>query len=135
MEGSLTGLHRGVRRRLARLVRCSRDTLVLRRALAILMLSRGGSVSGVARDLAAAYSSVQSWKTLFREQGEAGLFPRRRGVAPATVMAPLMHHLQSLLDSRPLEHVYLRSTATSELWALELSNRPAKSSCRYRLEL
>ena len=75
MEGSLTGLHRGMRRRLVRLVRRSRDTLVVRRASAILMLARGGTVSGVARDLAAARSSAQICQSLFPEHGEPGLFP------------------------------------------------------------
>lgn len=120
MEGSLTGLHRAVRRRLVRLVRRSRDTLVVRRASAMLMLAQGGTVSGVARALAAARSSVQIWKRLFLEEGEAGLFPRRRGVPPQTVTAPLIHHVLALLDSRPPEHGYLRSTWTSELLAVEL---------------
>ncbi len=120
MESSLAGMRRPVRRRLARIIRRSRDSLVVRRATALLLLGRGRSAAEVARETEAARSSVQSWKFSFLREGEAGLLPKPRGPRPSTVTPSLIQHLLALVASHPGHHGYLRSTWTSELFALVL---------------
>lgn len=123
MNSSLAGMHRSTRRRLVRLERKARDPLVVRRALAIRRLGEGKSVTEVARELAAARSSVQSWRILFLREGEEGLIPRRRGPPVTTVTATLIQQLLALAPQSPRELGYLRNTWTSELLARELARR------------
>ncbi len=120
MENSLAGMRRPIRRRLVRLIQRSRDALVVRRAMAVLSLGRGNSAAEVARETGTARSSVQRWKWLFLEQGEAGLQPRLRGPRPSTVTPTLITRLLALLEDNPPDYGYLRSTWTSELLALVL---------------
>lgn len=123
MENSLSGMRRPVRRRLIRLIRRSRDALVVRRAMAVLSLGRGNSAAEVARETGTARSSVQSWKWLFLEHGEAGLQPQPRGPRPSTVTPTLITRLLALLEDNPPDYGYLRSTWTSELLALLLKRQ------------
>ncbi len=111
---------RPTRRRLKRLSRKSRDPLVVRRALALLMLMQGMTVAAVARGTETARSSVHRWKYLFLSEGETGLTPDCRGPRPSTVTPELIDVLQSLLKQTPRDLGYLRSTWTSELLAKEL---------------
>jgi transposase len=123
MENSLAGMCRPVRRRLERIIRRSRDALVVRRAVAVLSLGRGNSAAEVARETGTARSSIQNWKWLFIEQGEAGLQPRPRGPRPSTVTSALITRLLVLLEDTPADYGYLRSTWTSELLALLLKRQ------------
>ena len=123
MEASLAGMRRPVRRRLARLIQQTRDALVARRATVVLLLGAGNSASEVARLTGAARSSVQRWKWLYLEQGEAGLQPRARGRLSWTVTPTLISRLLTLLEGHPPAHGYLRSTWTSELLAQALRRR------------
>jgi len=123
MDNSLASLHRPVRRRLVRLVRRSHDPLVVRRATAVLLLAQGRAVAEVAREMAAARSSVQSWRDLFLCKGEAGLIPRRRGAPASTVTPQLIQQLLALAPHSPRELGYLRNTWTSELFAKELARQ------------
>lgn len=123
MGSSLAGMVRSTRRRLIRLERKARDPLVVRRALAIRRLGEGKSVSEVARELAAARSSIHSWRDLFLREGEAGLIPQRRGRPATTVTATLIQQLLALAPQSPREFGYLRNTWTSELFAKELLRR------------
>lgn len=123
MESSLAGMRRPVRRRLTRLIRRSRDPLVVRRAMAVLSLGRGNSAAEVARETGAARSSVQSWKWSFIEQGEAGLQPQPRGPRPSTVTPTLITRLLAVVEGHPPDYGYLRSTWTSELLALLLKRQ------------
>ncbi len=123
MENSLASMPRPVRRRLVRLVRRSRDALVVRRATALLLLGRGRRVAEVAREIEAARSSVQTWKFLFLKEGEAGLIPQPRGPRPSTVTPQLIQRLLALVELKPRKFGYLRSTWTSELLALALARQ------------
>lgn len=120
METSLAGMRRPVRRRLARLIRQTRDALLIRRATVVLLLGAGNSAAEVARLTGAARSSVQRWKWLYLEEGEAGLQPRPRGRLPSTVTSTVIARLLALLEGHPPAHGFLRSTWTSELLALAL---------------
>ncbi len=120
MEQTLTNISRPIRRRLKRLSRKARDPLVVRRALALLMLIQGLSVAAVSRSTETARSSVQRWKYLFINEGEAGLTPECRGPRPSTVTPLLIDRLRCLLKQTPRDVGYLRSTWTSELLAKEL---------------
>ncbi|MEM7504925.1 MAG: helix-turn-helix domain-containing protein, partial [Pseudomonadota bacterium] len=51
----------------------------MRRAMALLHLYEGHSVSATARLVCAARSTVQSWRDLYLEYGEQGLIPASRG--------------------------------------------------------
>ena len=123
MSSSLAGMPRSTRRRLVRLERRSRDTRVVRRAMAIRRLGEGRTVTEVAQEIAAARSSVQSWRDLFVREGEAGLTPQRSGPPPTTVTPMLIQQLLALAPRSPRDLGYLRNTWTSELFAKELARR------------
>lgn len=123
MESSLASMRRPVRRRLVHLVRHNGDPLVVRRATAILLLAQGRGVAAVAREMAAARSSVQAWRNLFLREGEAGLVPQRRGAPPSTVTPGLIQQLLALVPQSPRDLGYLRNTWTSELLAKELGRQ------------
>lgn len=123
MENSIQGMKRWVRRRLRRVVQKSPDRNHVRRALAILHLREGLSVSAVAERLCAARSSVQYWKYLYETEGESGLVPARRGRRESTVNEAVVSCVRQLLESTPRAHGYLRSRWSSELLAQALKRQ------------
>ena len=76
---------RATRRRLQRVVQRSRDRDYVRRAMAMLHLTKGLSVSQTARLMCAARSTVQRWRDLYLEYGESGRPPGSRGRSMWTV--------------------------------------------------
>src|SRR4051794_24901037 len=88
--------------------------------LALLHLAHGCSVSDTARLVCAARSSVQQWRGLYLEYGEAGLEPVTRGRSCWTVTEEVISKLRELLEHLPADYGYLRSTWSSELLALEV---------------
>jgi transposase len=123
MDNDLGNVPRPVRRRLLHITRKSRDPLYVRRAMVILMLIEGVSVSEVARNTQIARSSIQRWKYLFITYGEAGLVPQTRGPKVSTVTDELITLTSELLKQSPTELGFLRSTWTSELLAKVLGER------------
>ncbi len=123
MEHSIQAMRRPIRRRLKRTVQKSRDRDHVRRAMALLHLAAGHSVSEVSRLVCAARSTVQQWRGLYEEYGEAGLKPDPRGRSPWTVTEEVVETLVELLEQRPEEYGYLRSRWSSELLALELQRQ------------
>jgi transposase len=121
MHTTLMNTPRPIRRRLKRLSRKSREPLVVRRAMALLMLMQGMAAAAVARHTETARSSIHRWIDLFLSQGEAGLTPDTRGPKPSTVTPELIMAMHGLLQQTPRELGYLRSTWTSELLAKELN--------------
>ena len=117
MESSLAGMPRSTRRRLIRLERRASDPRVVRRAMSIRRLGEGQTVTRVAREMAAARSSVQAWRDLFVREGETGLMPQRCGPPPSTVTPTLIQQLLALAPHSPRDLGYLRNTWTSELFA------------------
>jgi transposase len=73
--------------------------------------------------MAAARSSVQSWRDLFLREGESGLMPQRRGPPPTTVTPTLIQQLLALAAQSPRDLGYLRNTWTSELFAKVLARQ------------
>jgi transposase len=114
---------RPLRRRLTRITRKSRDPLHVRRAMVILMLTKGVAVAEIARNTQIARSSIQRWKYLFVTEGEAGLEPQTRGSKPSAVTSELVEATDELLNQSPTDLGYLRSTWTSELLAKALNQR------------
>ena len=121
---SVMKMGRGVRRRLKRIVHKSRDKDHVRRALALLGLhANGNCIAQAARQVCAACSSVQRWRALYEEYGEGGLKPLARGRSQWKGDATVMACLQTLLESTPRDHGYLRSRWSSELLAKVLFER------------
>jgi len=123
MELSIQAMRRSTRRRLQHTVQKSKDKNHVRRALALLRLAAGDTVSEAARSVCAARSTVQSWRGLYEEYGEAGLVPARAGRSAWTVTEPVLEQLRQLLEQTPEDEGYLRATWTSELLAIELARR------------
>lgn len=65
MAIGIQAIPRGARRRLQRMAQRSKDSRQVRRALAILQLFEGKTVSAVARDVRAARATVPSWRALY----------------------------------------------------------------------
>ena len=120
MDSSIQAMRRPTRRRLQRIVQNSPDKNHVRRALALLRLAAGETVSEAARSVCAARSTVQSWRGLYEEYGEAGLAPARPGRSAWTVTESVLEQLNQLLGKTPEDYGYLRATWTSELLAIEL---------------
>lgn len=122
MEHSVLEIPRAVRRRLKRLTQ--KPSEHGRRAHGVLLLwETGNCVAEVARRLYAARSSVQRWRGLFEEFGEEGLRPLVRGRSEWKATEEVFEELESLMNSSPQDHGYLRSRWSSELLALEVANR------------
>ena len=102
MGQSISPLPRPTRRRLARVVHKTRESDRARRALAILQLAEGLSVTEVARRLCAARSTVYLWWGRFEAEGERGLEPNR-GERPAARRAPARAPQRLRLPARPLD--------------------------------
>ena len=88
--------------------------------MALLHLARGLGVSETARLLCAARSTVQRWRDLYLEYGEAGLVPDPRGRSAWTVTGEVIKKINELLADSPKDYGYLRSDWSSELLALEV---------------
>ena len=110
-------------RKLRILAQRSRDPGEVRRALAMLGLMRGQSVSEVARALMAARSSVYRWARWFSSHGIGALSRTHGGRSAYTVTEELMRALEALLDKTPRHLGYLRTTWSSELLAAALNER------------
>lgn len=123
MEASIQGMRRPIRRRLRRVVQKSRDRDHVRRAMALLQLGSGKTVSETARRVCAARSTVQRWRGLYLEYGEAGLAPSTRGRERWTVTPAVIERLERLVEESPQDYGYLRSRWSSELLAVELGRQ------------
>jgi transposase len=108
-------------RKLRILAQRSRDPREVRRALAIVGLMNGHSVSNVAHRLMAARSSVYRWAQWFSNEGTRALSRARGGRSATTVTATLIKALEALLDETPRTFGYLRSTWSSELLSVALN--------------
>jgi len=95
--------------------------------MSIRRLGEGQTVTRVAREMAAARSSVQAWRDLFVHEGETGLMAQRCGPPPSTVTPTLIQQLLALAPHSPRELGYLRNTWTSELFAKELARQHAQT--------
>ena len=120
MVDSIRSMPRPVRRRLKRTVQRSKDRDHVRRALALLNLAGGRTVSEVARLVCAARSTIGRWRELYLEYGEDGLEPALRGRSRWTVTEEVTSKISELLAHEPGEYGYLRSDWSSEVLALEL---------------
>ncbi len=111
------------RRKLEALVRRSKDPKQMKRALALLWLMRGHTVSAVSEALLVARSSIYRWVKWHEVSGLAGLTRGQGGRRVWTVTDELLTALEQLLDETPRRFGYLRSTWSSELLARALRER------------
>jgi transposase len=122
MEKSIA-LYRAQRRRLQHMIRKACDGLLVRRAMAILYLAQGCTVSETARRLQAARSAVGRWRALWEAYGEEGLKPVYGGRPVRTMRTEVRQALKQLLHSSPQDYGYLRSRWSSELLARVLKRQ------------
>ena len=108
------------RRQLQQLSQRSKDARLVRRALAMVWLLRGQSVSVVARHLMTVRSSVYRWARWFEQDGVEGLMRGAGGRPAVTVTDEVYQALETLLDETPRRYGYLRTTWSSELLAKAL---------------
>jgi len=85
LETSIAKLCRPQRPRLVRVVRKPSEREHARRALEILQLAEGVTVTGVAERQCAARSTMQRWREAFVAYGEEGVKSRPRGRVVSTV--------------------------------------------------
>lgn len=124
MSHSVLSIPRWARHRLKKMVQKPADKHEGRRALAILLLwESGGQVSWVAQTVQAARSSVNRWRGLYEQHGEAGLRSQVRGRRDYKADEDLLKRLSVLVASSPQTHGYLRSRWSSELLARELARQ------------
>lgn len=120
MEYSVLQIFRPVRRRLKKIAQSSTDGNHRRRALAILLLNEGLSISQTARSIMSTQKSVRKWKRSYEQFGEAGLVPLVAGRPAETVTRALCDALLELVASEPKESGYLSSRWTSQMLAEQL---------------
>ena len=111
---------RAERRRSQHAVRKPADADEGRRALAILRLMDGATVTEASGLLEAARFSVYRWVKRYHQLGLAGLHSDSRGRVHRTVTHELIERLHELLGQTPQAYGYLRSTWRSELLAKAL---------------
>jgi len=88
-----------------------------RRALAILHLAQGETVSAVSRTLHVARSTLYRWIGWYQVAGEDGLKERRRGRSPWSVTQEVLSLLVEMLAQTPGDWGYQRSSWTTGLLA------------------
>jgi transposase len=128
LKYSIQEIKRPIRRRLQRIVEKEKDGDYRRRAMAILILNEGDSLSPLSRTLSASRTSIRTSRVRFIQFGEVGLVPERQGRSAETVTDILCTRLLELLDTHPGDYGYLGSRLTSEmlteqlyeLWSLEI---------------
>ena len=121
---SVEKMGRGLRRRFKRIAQRSSDRDYVRRALAMLALwDNGNCVTDAASQVCAARSTVNRWRALFEQFGEEALKPQPRGRTDWKADKMVMETLQTLLETTPDEHGYLRTRWSSELLAKVLFER------------
>ncbi len=128
---SLVRLSRPQKRRLQRIVQRSQDARPVRRAQVLLQLVSGVSVTEISNGLSVARSTVYRWAEQFMTLGEACLSVCDSGRRAYTVDETLRETLLELVTQPPSDYDYLRSTWTSEMLALtltELLTRPVHAS-------
>lgn len=111
------------REKLRRLARKSRDSSIVRRAMAVSQLAHGRTPTEVAAAVCAMRSTVYQWARWFREGGIQALCEERRGSARRTLTQEVLRELGVLLETTPQALGYLRSRWSSELLAKELRAR------------
>lgn len=120
-----------LRRALDQLVRTGRDRRELRRALALLDLDRGESVTAVAGRYRVSRETVYQWAArLHRTDLPAGrrLRDAPRGGRPAQTRHAVEAVLRAALPTRPLAHGYRHPTWTVRLLRQHLGRRGVRAS-------
>lgn len=113
---------RAARRRLKKLVQKSQGQ-ECRRALAVLRLAEGATATEVAKQVAAARSTIYRWAGWYRLHGENGLTPSVGGRPQSSVTDEVVNKLVELVEKEPREYGYLRSGWSSELLATEVNRQ------------
>lgn len=85
-----------------------------RRARLVLMLSRGASISSVARSLGTCRSRVLEWADRYRARGIQGLQDRPRSGRPAILTSLERHQVIALACRQPRSYGVARNTWTHE---------------------
>lgn len=123
MKTIVKEIRRAARRRLKRLAHRGKGP-ESRRALAVLLVAEGTSVTEVAQVIKAGRSSVYRWLGWYELEGEEGLIAHQEGNRdPRSVSEEVVSTLQRLLEEEPSAWGYLRSSWTSELLAKELNSQ------------
>lgn len=123
MEHSVLKIPRSVRRRLKKTAQSSQDANHRRRATAILLLTKGHSISQTARLTMSSRHSVRKWKQRYERSGESALVPLQPGRPAETVTDALCSELLTLIESAPEACGYLSSRWTSQMLAEQLWER------------
>ncbi len=123
MEHSVQEISRPARHRLKKTAQSSQDGNHRRRALAILLLNEGLSISQTANSIMSTHNSVRKWKQRYEQWGKAGLVPLGAGRPAETVTEALCTELLGLVASEPKECGYLSSRWTSQMLAEQLWER------------
>lgn len=95
--------------------RSSSDATLLRRLVALLMVSEGDSCQRVGGKFGESGRTVQRWASRFREKGVEGLRDRERGGRPPYLDDELWHQLKEDFSLRPSSFGYVRQTSRSDL--------------------
>lgn len=109
-------LTRRERRKLRRMAQRSKGNQA-RRALAILLLDEGKSVSEVSRLLKSARSTLYRWIGWYQLHGVDGLKGQHAGRPVSSITDEVIELVREMLEQSPREWGYQRSTWTTELLA------------------
>lgn len=129
LPGIIT-LSRQRRRALHRRAQKTHDAALSRRYLIIVLLSEGRSSVAIQSHLKVARAHVSRTAHRFASEGEAGLLDRRQENGDRRVDEDFMMHLQCLLQMRPNQCGWQRSTWSRELLARELEKHTGKRLSR-----
>jgi putative transposase len=100
---------------------------VVRRALGILALDRCSTVTEAAEQVCAARSTMHRWRRWYLDDGIDGLEADKPGPSPTTTDETLRRIVDGLMEMRPPELGYLRTTWSSRLLADAVEQCSARS--------
>ena len=123
MAAIVVQLPRGVRRRLQRLIRKTRDAGLRTRTLIILHAAAGKSTAGIAEAVGYHPSAVLKVVHRFVAEGEAGLRDHREDNGYPKITDELRDVLVALVRDSPEDHGWARPTWTQELLARQLAHQ------------
>jgi len=136
VTNSIDKIRRPVRRRLQTIIQKHKDANYRRRAIAIMLLNEGHSVSDTALRVKASRNSIRDWRSRYERHGEVGLIPEAAGRPAETVTDKLCTALLLLIQEEPRAYGYLRSRWTSEMLAAQINEQikiPVHASTLRRL--
>lgn len=123
MARMVVKLGRGVKSKLRKMRRTTKDRGLAERCQIVLLAGRGKTQAAIAEGVGCSVSRVSHVLKRFRLEGPAGLIDRREDNGTLKLTEDFLHVLYQVVDDVPTSYGYLRPTWTRELLVLVMEEK------------